>query len=106
MALDAKADEMIDEIRDAFAGAIRQAVAGLPACQALQLADHLCGVQLEVLAGLRVSYRAAPKLDAEALSEDWARGLGVTEIVRKYGCSRATVYRVIKPLGLGASDRR
>ena len=93
MALDAKADEMIEEIRAAFVVAIGQALAGVPAYQALQLADHLCGVQMEVLAGLRVSYRAAPKFDVEAITEDWRRGLSVQEITRKHGITKPTAYK-------------
>ena len=93
MAIDAKAEEMLDEIRDAFAAAIRQAMTGVPAYQALQLADHLCGVQLEVLAGLRISYRAAPKIDAEAIAEDWRMGMKAPEIMRRHNCSKAAVYK-------------
>lgn len=93
MADDAKADEYLDQLRDSFAERIRDVVRDLPAHQALQLADSLCAVQLNVLAGLRVTYRAAPKVDGDAIAEDWARGLTVAEITRKHGVTKPTAYK-------------
>lgn len=92
MADDAKADEMLDQLRDSFARQIRQAVVDLPPHQALQLADALCTVQLDVLAGLRVHYRAKPVVDGEAITEDWRRGKSLAEITRTHRISRATAY--------------
>ena len=93
MADDAKADDLVDQLRDNFADNIRKAVTGLPAHQALQLADTLCRVQLDVLAGLRVSYKAAPKVDADAVAEDWMQGMPLKEIMRKHGISKTTAYQ-------------
>lgn len=92
MAEDVKADELVDQLRDQFSQRIRGTIADLPAHQALQLADALCRVQLDLLAGLRVSYKAPPKVDGDAIAEDWMRGLSIAEITRKHGISRSTAY--------------
>jgi len=93
MADDAKADEYLDQLRDSFAERIRDVVRDLPAHQALQLADSLCAVQLNLLAGLRVTYRARPAMDTEQITEDWRRGLGLSEIMQKHQISRTTAYK-------------
>ncbi|QDH70858.1 hypothetical protein [Marilutibacter alkalisoli] len=93
MAEDTKAEELTDALRDAFAANLRTAVAGLPAHQALQLADTLCRVQLDMLAGKRVTYKASKAIDGEAIAEDWRRGKTIQEIVEQHGCSRVTAYR-------------
>lgn len=93
MADDAKAEEILDQLRDAFHARIRDAVRDLPAHHALQLADGLCAVQLDVLEGLRVSYKARPRVDADAIAEDWRRGENLQEIMRKHDCSRVTAYK-------------
>lgn len=93
MSDDVKADEVATQLYEAFGKTIQQAVAGLPAHQALQLADTLCAVQLDVLAGLRVSYKSKPVVDAAAITEDWRRGLTVQEITKKHGVSRPTAYK-------------
>ena len=93
MADDAKADEYLEQLRAGFHSQILNAVRDLPAHQALQLADNLCTIQLNVLAGLRVTYRASPKVDSEAISEDWARGLSIAEITKKHGITRPTAYK-------------
>ncbi len=93
MSEDANADELTDALRTAFAERIRSAVSGLPASQALQLADTLCHVQIDLLAGKRVRFKAAKAIDADAITEDWRRGLLIKEIVDKHGCSRVTAYR-------------
>lgn len=92
MSDDAKADEMLEQLRDAFAQNIRKAVTDLPANQALQLADALCTVQLDVLAGLRVSYRARDPIDGAAIAEAWAQGKSLREVMQSCSCSRATAY--------------
>lgn len=89
---DAKADEVLDTLRGAFASNLRTAVAGLPAHQALQLADVLCTVQMDVLAGMRVSYRAREPIDGAGIAEAWARGGTLRDIMRDHNCSRATAY--------------
>lgn len=93
MANDAKAEEILDQVRDAFALSIRQALAEVPAHRALQVADHLCRVQCAVLAGLRVSYRKSAEVDGAAIADSWARGLSLGEVTERHGCSRATAYR-------------
>lgn len=93
MADDAKADDLVDQLRENFATNIRKAVADLPAHQALQLADSLCRVQLDVLAGLRVSYKAAPRVDGDAIAEDWMHGMPLREIMRKHGITKPTAYK-------------
>lgn len=93
MAEDVKADELFEQLRDSFNTRIRKAVADLPAHQALQLADALCHVQLEVLAGMRVRYKARPQVDGNAIAEDWRRGKTIGEIVQKHGVSRAAAYK-------------
>lgn len=92
MAEDAKAEEFTDALRQAFAANIRTAVAGVPAHIALQLADALCQVQLDTLAGKRVSYKAARVIDGEAITDAWRRGKTIGEIVQEHGCSRRTAY--------------
>lgn len=93
MAEDAKAEELIDDLRIAFTASIRAALREVPAHQALQLADGLCTVWLETLAGLRVTYSAKPQVDGAAITEDWRRGLSRREIIEKHRCSKATAYR-------------
>lgn len=93
MAEDAKADEMTDTLRSSFAESIRSGVPGIPAHHALQLADVLCTVQADVLAGMRVTYRAKAEIDGDAITEDWRRGLSIGEIVGKHKVSRPTAYK-------------
>ncbi len=93
MADDAKADEMLDQLRDSFARQIRQAVVTLPPHQALQLADALCTVQMDVLAGLRVHYRARAVVDGESIAEDWRRGKSLAEIMHDHKVSRSAAYK-------------
>ncbi len=93
MADDAKADEMTHTLRESFAASIRSGVPELPAHHALQLADVLCTVQMDVLAGLRVTYRARPEVDGDAIAEDWRRGMLIGEIVGKHKVSRPTAYK-------------
>lgn len=93
MAGDVKADEFVDQLRSQFSSEIRAAVRDLPPHQALQLADSLCRVQLDVLAGLRVHYRARPEIDGEAITESWRRGLSLREVMREHKCSRSAAYK-------------
>ncbi len=93
MADDIKADELIDPLRDSYAKSIREMEPGIPAHSALQLADTLLTVQMDVLAGKRVSYKAKPAIDGEAIAESWRRGLPVEEVMRTHGCSRSAAYK-------------
>lgn len=93
MSDDAKADEMLDQLRDAFALNIRNVVSDLPAHRALQLADALCTVQLDVLAGLRVSYRSRDPIDGAAIAEAWAQGKSLRDIMVDFKCSKVTAYK-------------
>jgi hypothetical protein len=93
MSDDVKADEVAAQLYEAFGKTIQQAVAGLPAHQALQLADTLCAVQQDVLAGLRVSYRSLDPIDGAAVAEAWARGASLREIMRDFRCSKASAYK-------------
>lgn len=93
MADDVKADEYTDRLREQFARSISSCVAGIPAHHALQLADALCAVQADVLAGKRVSFRAAPKVDGEAITEAWRRGMSIAEIVQTFHVRRSTAYK-------------
>lgn len=93
MAEDVKAEELIETLRQSFEARIRAALSWLPAHEALQLADALCGQQLETLAGMRVTYKAAREVDAAAITEDWRRGLLIGEIVAKHRVSRPTAYK-------------
>lgn len=93
MADDAKAEEMTDQIRDKFAETIRQTLIGTPPHLALQCAATLCAIQAELLAGMRITYRALPAVDATAILEDWRRGLSIREITNKHQCSRVTAYK-------------
>lgn len=92
MAEDVKGEELTEMLRASFAESIRVALTGLPAHQALQLADSLCTVQLDLLAGKRVSFKAKPIVDGDAISRDWAMGKPLREIMRDNKCSRATAY--------------
>ncbi len=93
MADDVKADEYTDLLRAQFARSISKGVAGIPAHHALQLADALCAIQADVLAGKRVSFRAAPKIDGEAITEAWQRGRSIAEIVQTFRVSQSTAYK-------------
>lgn len=93
MAEDVKAEELVDQLRDSFNQKLREEIKDLPAHQALQLADALALVQLDVLAGLRVRYRQAVPIDAEGIAESWRRGLSIVEVCRAHKISRATAYR-------------
>lgn len=93
MADDIKADELVDQLRDSYAASIRSAEPGIPAHAAFQLADILVTVQLDVMAGKRVSYRARAEINGDAIAEDWRRGVPVQEIMRTYRCSRSTAYK-------------
>lgn len=93
MADDIKADELIEPLRDSYAQSIRTMEPGIPAHAALQLADALLAVHVDVLAGKRVSYKAKPPIDGEAIAESWRRGLPVEEVMRKHGCSRSAAYK-------------
>ncbi|WP_313645265.1 hypothetical protein [Stenotrophomonas sp.] len=93
MADDIKVDELVDQIRESYAASIRIAEPGIPAHAALQLADTLVAVQMEILAGKRVSYRAKAAIDGDAITEDWRRGKPLQEIMRDHGCSRAAAYK-------------
>lgn len=90
---DAKADELIDPLREAFAKNLREAFADLPAHQALQMADALCGVQMEVLAGLRVTYRSPAPVDSAGIAEAWRKGASLAEVMRTFAVSRTTAYK-------------
>lgn len=92
MAEETKAEEVTDELREAFVARIRGAAPDMPAHQALQLADALCAVQSDVLAGRRVTFRARPPINGDAITEDWRRGLSLEEIMRDHKCSRRTAY--------------
>lgn len=93
MADDIKADELVDQLRDSYAASIRAAEPGIPAHSAFQLADILVTVQLDVMAGKRVSYRARVDLDGDAIAEAWRRGVPVQEIMRAHRCSRSAAYK-------------
>lgn len=93
MADDAKAEELLDQLRDSFAAQIRSAVTDLPAHQALQLADALCTVQLDMLAGMRVHYKSKPTVDGEAIAESWRTGSTLRDVMAKHSCSRVTAYK-------------
>lgn len=88
-----KADDLVPALRDAFARNIREALAGTPSAQALQLADQLCTVWKEQLAGLLVDGgSAAKRIDGAAISADWGDGRTLAEIMTKHDCSRRTAY--------------
>lgn len=93
MAEDVKADDVVGQLRDSFARQIRDAIRDLPAHQALQMADSLCIVQCDVLAGLRVRYRAREVVDEDAIRECWAGGATVKEVMKSQGVSRVTAYK-------------
>lgn len=93
MADDIKVDELVDQLRDSYANSIRIAEPGIPAHAARQLADTLVAVQMEILAGKRVSYRAKAGIDGDAITEDWRRGKPLQEIMRDHACSRAAAYK-------------
>jgi len=94
MAEDAKAEELIDALRESFARQIREVLHELPAHQALQMADALCAVQCDVLAGLRVRYRAKQAVDSNAVIEDWRRGVPLREIMQRHNISRSAAYKL------------
>lgn len=93
MAEDIKADELLDQLRESYVASIRAAEPSIPAHSALQIADMLVTVQLDVFAGKRVRYRAKIELNAVAIAEDWARGVPVQEIMSKHQCSRSAAYK-------------
>jgi hypothetical protein len=88
-----KADDLVAPLRDAFARNIREALGGTPPAQALQLADQLCMVWRGQLAGLVVDGgAAAPRIDGEAIANDWRDGRTLAEIMAAHSCSRRTAY--------------
>lgn len=89
---DVRAEELFDHLRDQFAEQIRTLSRDIPPHQALQMADALCTVQLSTMAGLRVSYKAGPRVDGDAIAEDWMQGMTIADIVKKHGISRSTAY--------------
>ncbi|WP_447940111.1 hypothetical protein [Pseudoxanthomonas mexicana] len=93
MADDAKAEDFTTPLRTEFAATISKAVPGIPAHHALQLADTLCSIQADVLAGKRVTFRARPQIDGEAITEDWRKGMSLPEIRAKHGVSKPTAYK-------------
>lgn len=93
MAEDAKAEDLVEQLRETFAATIRTTLAGYPAHQALQLADQLCGIQLALLSGMRVTYKAQTKVNAVQVAEDWRRGMSIGEITAKHRISRAAAYK-------------
>lgn len=93
MADDVKADDLVDQLRDQFSTQIRNTFRDVPAVEALQLAATLCDVQREMLAGLRVTYKARPAIDGDAITESWRRGLTLKDIMKAHGCSRAAAYK-------------
>lgn len=105
MAADVTAEEMTDALRASFEARIRLALTWIPAHEALQLADAMCDTQLETLAGMRVRYRARKDVDADAIAEDWRRGLTIGEITQKHQVSRPTAYKH-HPQGDRARGRR
>jgi hypothetical protein len=92
MAEDVKADELVDQLRDSFNQKLRDEIKDLPAHQALQIADALALVQLDVFAGLRVRYRQGAKVDADAIAESWRRGLSINEVCQLHAVSRSVAY--------------
>lgn len=92
---DVRAEEVVEALRARFATALCEALGDLPPAQAMQMADGLCTIWMESLAGLRVTHRAEPTscVDGAAIARAWHDGLQVTEIMRRHGCSRATAYR-------------
>ncbi len=93
MADDVKADDYTDALRKRFAQSISKGVAGIPAHHALQLADVLCTVQADVLAGKRVSFKAAAKVDGDGITDAWQRGLSLGEVMRQFQVSQSTAYK-------------
>lgn len=93
MAEDIKADELLDQLRDSYVASIRASEPGIPAHAALQIADMLVTVQLDVFAGKRVSYRSRPDVNGAAICADWHAGLTIGEITRKHGVSRTAAYK-------------
>ncbi|MBN4937319.1 hypothetical protein JY409_04585 [Stenotrophomonas maltophilia] len=102
MAEDIKADELLDQLRESYVASIRAAEPGIPAHAALQIADMLVTVQMDVFAGKRVRYRSKAEFNGAAIAEDWARGMPVQEIMRKHNCSRSAAYKY-HPARQGAS---
>jgi len=90
---DVKAEDLVQQLRAQFAASIREAIAGVPAAQALQVADGLCTVWIEALAGLRVTHKALPVVDGAAITAAWRNERPLAEIMQCFGCSRATAYR-------------
>ena len=92
MSIDMKADDVVNELRAAFAAGIRDTITGVPAAQALQAADALCELWKVTLAGMRITMPTL-KFDADAVRADWVAGLSVVEIMRRHGCSRSSAYQ-------------
>lgn len=88
-----RAEDVVDELRRAFAESLRESVAGLPSAQALQLADRLCAIWIELLSGLLVAMPSRSRFDVQQITADWRAGLLIEQIVSKHGCSRKTAYR-------------
>jgi hypothetical protein len=48
---------------------------------------------MDVLAGMRVTYRATTPLDVAAITEDWRKGMSLQEITSKHRISRSAAYK-------------
>jgi hypothetical protein len=88
-----KADDLVPAMREAFVRGIRETLAGTPTAHALQLADRLCTVWREQLAGLLVDGGSpGRRIDGAAIRADWGDGKTLAEIMARHECSRATAY--------------
>ncbi|TWG93592.1 hypothetical protein L599_001200000520 [Luteimonas sp. J16] len=95
MAKDANADELVDQLRDQFNKQIQDTIRGLPPYQSLQLADSLCRIQLDVLAGTRVLFKAKRKVDREAVIEAWRKGATIETLMRDFNISQSYAYEIL-----------
>lgn len=87
-----RVDQVAEQIQAQFIETIRDTVRTLTPAQAIQVADDLFGKLKDTLAGLNVAFPSPPKVDGEAIAEDWRRGLSAADIQSKHGCSRRTAY--------------
>lgn len=92
MSIDVKADDVVQELRVAFAASIRELLTGTPSATAFQAADALCEVWKETLAGMRVNM-PAERVDPVAIAADWRAGRPLAEVMARNSCSRTTAYR-------------
>ena len=94
MSDDAHVDEVVDQVKAAFAEIIRDCFGEKsPPTLSQYVAARLCESWISELRGMRVSVPSSQRGRREAIASDWVAGFGLLEVMLRNNCSRATAYR-------------